>query len=79
MDFDGFEAHSFSACGTGIVSDEVAAYGDPGSVWFVLFWADGAHNACIGNDLVLGNLLIGDEEDSIGALDAVFEALGKSA
>ena len=79
MDFDGFEALSLCACRTGIVFDEVAACGDPGSVWFVFFWEDVAHDACIGDDWVLGNLLLGDEEDSIGAFDAAFETLGKAA
>ena len=37
VDFDSFEARSFRAGGTRIVCDEVAAYGDPGSVWFVFF------------------------------------------
>ena len=79
MDFDSFETRSFGACGTGIVRDEVAACGDPGSVWFISFLADGAHNACAGYGLVLGNLLLGDKEGSIGAFDAASEALGKAA
>ena len=79
MDFDGFETHSFRACGTGIVCDEVAACGDPGSVRFFLFGTNGAHDTCIGNGLVFGDLLLGDEEDIIDAFDATFEALGKLA
>ena len=79
MDFYGFEARSFRACGTRIVCDEATACSDPSSVLFFLLVADGAHDACIGNGLVLGNLLFGDEEDSTGAFDSTFEALGKSA
>ena len=79
MDFDGFEARSLHACRTGIVCDEVAACGDPGSVWFVYFWADGAYGAFIGDISVFGNLLLGYEKGSIGAFDAACEALGKVA
>ena len=78
VDFDGFEAHSFLACGTRVVCDEVTACSDPGSVLFFLLEADGAYDACIGNGSVFGNLLLGDEEDSIGAFDPTFEALDKS-
>ena len=77
--FDSFEARSFRGCGSGKVYDEVAACCDPGSVWFVFSWADGAHDACVGDGLVLRDLLLGDEEDSVGAFDAAFKDLGKAA
>ena len=79
MNFDSFKSRSLRACRNGIACEEVAACGDPGLVWFVLFWAYRAHNVCVGDSLVLGNLLLGDKEDSIGAFDAAFEALGKAA
>ena len=38
VDFDGFEARSFRACGTRVVCDEVAACSDLGSDWYSFSW-----------------------------------------
>ena len=56
MDFDGFETCCFSACFTGVISNEVSPSCDPCSVWFIFFWAYGADYASIGDGAAFGDL-----------------------
>ena len=73
--FGGGEIRGVGADVEGII-DEVATDGETGPFWFGFLGAVIANDAAVGDRAVRGNRRVWDEEDGVGAFDAVADALG---
>ena len=69
MNFDGFKTSGVGASLTGVVGDEIASSCDSSAIGIIFFRSVGAYSSSVGDCSTVGDLLLVDEEDGIGAFD----------
>ena len=75
VQFDCFNVSCFCGNNAWTVSDEVATCGDAGSLWLILLRSDCADNSREGHGPALGDLVLVNEEDGVGAFDSIAKTL----
>ena len=75
VQFDCFNVSCFCGDNAWVISDEVTTHCDPCSLWFFFLWSDGADNSREGHGPALGDLVLVNEEDGVGAFDSIAKTL----